>query len=92
MQDLSDDDIFVFSSLLSRMEQRDYCTKLINFKENLAQRSDLPRCWLKLLEVIEIFFNLICATRSGNWPWYVNSVRNTLPCFLHMIELIIADI
>ena len=59
IHDISDDDMFVFSSPLSRMEQRDYCTKLINFKENLARRSDLRGCWLSLLDVIEIFLNLI---------------------------------
>ena len=62
IHDISDDDMFVFSSPLSRMEQRDYCTKLINFKENLARRGGLPRFWLSLLDIIEIFLNLINVT------------------------------
>ena len=78
---ISDDEEYDFNMLLSSIELRNYCTRLINFKENLAQRSDLSKFWLSFLEVTEILLNLIYATRSGNWNLYVESLRTTLPCF-----------
>ena len=89
---LSDDDMFKFNRLLSSKELRDFCKKHISFKGNLAEISDLARCCLSFLEVIKILLNLIYATCSGNWHWYVDSVKSALPCFLFRIELTIADI
>ena len=81
LYDVSDDDEFDFNRPLSSMELRDHFRKLIDFKENLAQRSDLARFCLSFLEIIEILLNLIYATSSGNCHWYVESLRSTLPWF-----------
>ena len=74
--------VTMMSSTLTCKELRDYCTKLIDFKENLAKKSDYARFWFSFLEIIEILLNLIYATRSGNWHLYVESLRSTLPWFV----------
>ena len=66
---------------LSSKDFHSYCTQLIWFKERLAKSSDLAKFWLNLLEIIEILFNLIYATRLGNQDLYVESLRKTLPWF-----------
>ena len=81
-----------FDRLLSSKELFD-CTKLINFKVNLAQRSNLAQFWLSFLQVIEILGNLIYVILSGNWQWYVDSVTSIhFPSFLHVTEITIAYI
>ena len=58
LRNVNDNDESDFIRLLASKELCDYCTNLINFKENLAQRSDLARFWLSFLEVIEVLLNL----------------------------------
>ena len=41
LRDISDNDVFDLNRLLSSKGLPGLCTKLINFKENLTQKSDL---------------------------------------------------
>ena len=79
LHDVSDDDKIDLNRVLSSKELHEYCTKLMYFKENLAQRNDLARFWPSFLEIIEILLNLIYANSSGNWHLYVESLRSSLP-------------
>ena len=45
-----------------------YYPMLLNYKEHLNQyRAHLDKSWLSFLQMVEILFNLIYATRSGYW-------------------------
>ena len=41
----------------------------------------LAKFWLSFLDMIEVLFNLIYATRAGNWYLYEETIRSTLPWF-----------
>ena len=41
LRDISDDDVFDLTRVLSSKGLPGFCTKLINFKENVTQKSDL---------------------------------------------------
>ena len=68
-------------TILSSKDFHNYCMELTTFKEQMAKSSDLAKFWLSSLDIIEILLKLIYATRSGNWDFYVESLRKTLPWF-----------
>ena len=70
-----------FNSIASCQELQNYSNELITFKENLAKESNLAKFWFSFLDMCEILFNLLYATRSGQWYLYVAAVRQSLPWF-----------
>ena len=75
------DESYDFNELLESKELQEFCTSLITYKDNLAERSTLAKFWISFLEMIEVLLNLIYATRSGNWDLYIETIRSTLPWF-----------
>ena len=75
------DESYDFSKLLEIKELQEFCTSLITYKDNLAERSTLAKFWISFLEMIEVLLKLIYATRSENWDLYIEMVRSTLPWF-----------
>ena len=72
---------FDFNFMAASDELLQYLNALTSFKEELAATSNLAKFWISFLDMVEILFNLIYATRAGNWYLYVESVRSTLPWF-----------
>ena len=70
-----------YTDVVSSKEMQEYSNKLVSFKECLAGKGDLPKFWLTFLEMCELLFNLIFATRSGHWSLYLVSLRQALPWF-----------
>ena len=68
-----------FNELIESKELQEFCTSLITYKDNPAERSTLAKFWISFLEMIEVLLNLIYTTRSGNWDLYIETVRSTLP-------------
>ena len=55
------------------------------FVTNLREKgSDLVKFWLSYLDLFELVFNLIYATRTGNWTLYVSCIEEVIPwCFAY---------
>ncbi|XP_066917320.1 uncharacterized protein [Clytia hemisphaerica] len=71
-----------YTDVVSSTEmQEEYSNKLVSFKESLSDKGDLPKFWLTFLEMCELLFNIIFATRSGHWSLYLVSLRQALPWF-----------
>ena len=75
------DESYDFNELLESKELQEFCTSLITYKDNLAERSILAKFWISFFEMIEMLLNLICTIRSGNWDSNIKTVRSTLPWF-----------
>lgn len=70
-----------YNDVISSKEMQDYSNKLALFKESLAGKGKLAKFWLSFLEMCELLFNIIYATRSGYWSLYLVSLRQALPWF-----------
>ena len=71
-------------NIVSSKEMQEYSNKLVTFKEKLADKGDPAKFWLSFLEMCELLFNIIFATRSGHWSLYLMSLRQALPwCFAY---------
>ena len=68
-----------YMDVVSSQEMQEYSNELLSFKERLAGKGNLPTFWLTFLEMCELLFNIIFATRSGNWSLYLVSLRQALP-------------
>ena len=55
------------------------------FVTNLREKgSDLVKFRLSYLDLFELVFNLIYATRTGNWTLYVSCIEEVIPwCFAY---------
>ena len=73
------DKSYDLNELLESKELQEFCTSLIIYKDNLAERSKLAKFWISFHEMIEVLLNLIYPIRSGNWNLYIKIVRSTLP-------------
>ena len=68
-----------FNEVISSAEFLNYSNELINFKDKLAEESNLAKYWISFLDMCETLLNLLFATRSGNWYLYLATLRQTLP-------------
>ena len=75
------DESYDFNELFESKEPQEFCTSIITYKDNLAERSTLVKFWISFIEMTEVLLNLIHATRSRNWDLYIETVRSTLPWF-----------
>lgn len=62
-------------------EMSQYFNGLVTFNKKLCTTSNLAKFWIGFLDMIELLFNLVYSTRSGNWNIYIESVRIALPWF-----------
>ena len=70
-----------FNIIKSSEELSKYCNDFVCFKDELAEKNMLAKFWLSFLDMIEVLFNLIYATRAGKWYLYEETIRSTLPWF-----------
>ena len=75
-------------NIVSSKEMQEYSNKLVTFKEKLADKGDLAKFWRSFLEMCELLFNIIFATRSGHWSLYLMSLRQALPWFFAYKDLV----
>ena len=73
------DKSYDLNEVLEIKELQEFCTSLIIYKDNLAERSKLAKFWISSHEMIEVLLNLIYPIRSGNWNLYIKIVQSTLP-------------
>ncbi len=74
-----------YNDVITSKEMEDYSNQLVSFKESLASKGDLAKFWLSFLQMCELLFNLIYATRSGHWSLYLVSLRQSLPVMTVMV-------
>ena len=58
-----------------------YTTQFIVFNYPFCEVSDLAKFWNSFLNMVEMFFNLLCSTRAGKCSLYIEAVRNSLLWF-----------
>ena len=58
-----------------------YTTQFIVFNYPFCEVSDLAKFWNSFLDMVEMFVNLLCSTRTGKWSLYIEAVRNSLLWF-----------
>ena len=79
LKDVAEDFDLNFMSESDEMPQ--YCNDLVTFKEKLCTTSNVAKFWIRVLDMTELLFNLVYATRSGNRYLYIESVRSAPPRF-----------
>ena len=86
LEDVAEEFDFNFMSENDEMSQ--YFNDLLTFKEKLCTSSNLTKFWISFLDMIQLLFNLVYATRSGNWYLYIEPVEAHFHGFLRMTERI----